>query len=231
MTYPGGKGRIYQALISLMPPHDVYIETHLGGGSILRHKRPASRNIGVDIDARALELWDGRDRTDVELIQCDAIAFLQAYPFEGDELVFCDPPYWPDARRRARCYRHDYDAVDHLRLLDVLTTLRCRVMLTGYGNAEYDRVLARWFTKPIRNWTQAGSVTETVWMNYEPGDELHDYSFVGVDFREREGLKRRRRTHVRRLERADPLERGAILAELADAFPEEMRAAVDGRRR
>lgn len=231
MTYPGGKGRAYQSLINLMPPHDVYIETHLGGGAVLRYKRPARRSIGIDIDARVIDRWNGCDRLDVELIQTDAVTFLRSFPFAGGELVFCDPPYWPEARRRARCYRHDYDEGDHARLLEALTDLPCQVMLTGYRNAVYDRVLGDWSTTSFQNWTHTGPVVETAWMNFEPASELHDYSFVGVDFREREGVRRRRRTHVRRLERADPLERGAILAELADAFPEEMRAAVDGRRR
>jgi len=40
-TYPGGKGGsgVYQKIINLIPPHDVYIETHLGGGSIMRLAR------------------------------------------------------------------------------------------------------------------------------------------------------------------------------------------------
>lgn len=231
MTYPGGKGRAYQSLISLMPPHEVYIETHLGGGAILSHKRPARRSIGIDIDARAIGRWDAGDRPDVELVLGDAVTFLRSFPFAGGELVFCDPPYWPDTRRRTRCYRHDYEESDHVRLLETLTALPCRVMLTGYWNATYDRMLNDWIATSYQNWIQTGPVVETVWMNFQPGSQLHDYSFVGMDFRERERLRRRRRTHVSRLERAPPLERGAILAELADAFPEEMRAAVDGRRR
>ena len=50
MNYPGGKGLLYQKFINLMPLHEVYIETHLGGGAIMRNKRPARRNIGIDID-------------------------------------------------------------------------------------------------------------------------------------------------------------------------------------
>lgn len=230
MSYPGGKGRAYQFLIGLMPPHDVYIETHLGGGAILRNKRPAMRSVGIDVDPRVIELWRGNGRADVELVLGDAVDFLSEYTFDGSEMVFCDPPYWPESRRRPRCYRHDYDREDHRRLLSALAKLPCRIMLTGYACSEYDESLRGWTSRAYPNWTQAGAVTETVWLNFEPGDELHDYSFVGMDFRDREGLKRRRRTHVRRLERADPLERCAILAELADAFPDEMRAAVDGRR-
>ena len=37
MRYPGGKGGagVYQTIINNIPPHDTYIETHLGGGNIL----------------------------------------------------------------------------------------------------------------------------------------------------------------------------------------------------
>lgn len=58
MTYPGGKNGagVYHRLINLMPPHDVYIEPFLGSGAIMRLKRPAELNIGVDRDPRALSL-------------------------------------------------------------------------------------------------------------------------------------------------------------------------------
>jgi len=46
-----------QAIIAMMPPHDTYIETHLGGGAIMQRKPPAMHNIGIDRDARALEAF------------------------------------------------------------------------------------------------------------------------------------------------------------------------------
>lgn len=59
--YPGGKGEngVFQRLINLMPPHEVYIETHLGGGAVMRNKRPARRNIGIEIDPEVIKLWAG----------------------------------------------------------------------------------------------------------------------------------------------------------------------------
>ena len=42
------------ALIALMPPQAVYIETHLGGGAVVRRRPAAMRNIGMDLDGRAL---------------------------------------------------------------------------------------------------------------------------------------------------------------------------------
>jgi DNA adenine methylase len=55
-AYFGSKAAsgLCQAIIALVPPHDTYIETHLGGGAIMKRKPPALRNIGIDLDARAL---------------------------------------------------------------------------------------------------------------------------------------------------------------------------------
>jgi hypothetical protein len=42
----------------MMPPHDTYIETHLGGGAVMRNKPPARNNIAIDIDPEPLESFD-----------------------------------------------------------------------------------------------------------------------------------------------------------------------------
>ena len=131
MRYPGGKAGdgVYQRLISLMPPHDIYIEPFLGGGALLRQKRPARRNIGIDLDTRALEGWE--DRPDVELYCGDGVAFLQTYPFTGNELVYCDPPYVLSTRT-GKQYRFEMTDAQHAALLAILTALPCHVMLSGY---------------------------------------------------------------------------------------------------
>jgi hypothetical protein len=60
MSYPGGKGGdgVYQRLISLIPPHKVYIEGCLGGGAILKHKRLAPVSVAFDLDVAALARFD-----------------------------------------------------------------------------------------------------------------------------------------------------------------------------
>ncbi len=42
-----------QAIIATMPRHDTHIESHLGGGAIMKRKPPALKNIGIDLDPRA----------------------------------------------------------------------------------------------------------------------------------------------------------------------------------
>jgi DNA adenine methylase len=227
MAQTGGKGRAFQRIISLMPPHRVYIETHLGGGAVLRQKRPAERSFGIDLDASVVERWRAHSLPGLEVVHGCALDFLRRFPFAGDELVYCDPPYWPDARRRERCYRHDYTRDQHRELLDVTSTLACRVLLSGYRNPLYDELLAGWTRHDIINQTQTGPVQESVWTNFEPGHHLHDYSFVGNDFRERERIRRGRRTQVERLRRAPPVERAAMLSDIAEAFPDDLIAIAE----
>ena len=99
-SYFGSKATsgLCQAIIALMPPHDTYIETHLGGGAIMQRKPPALRNIGIERNARVLE----RFQCDypVERIHGCAHRFLADYPFNGRELVYCDPPVDGGQNRR-----------------------------------------------------------------------------------------------------------------------------------
>lgn len=59
-TYPGGKARLYQWLINRIPPHSVFVSTHLGNCAVMRYKRPAKLNIGIDLDPAVIEMWQAR---------------------------------------------------------------------------------------------------------------------------------------------------------------------------
>ena len=90
-AYFGSKATsgLCQAIIALMPPHDTYIETHLGGGAIMQRKAPARRNIGIDRDEGALAQF--QCDYPVELVHGCAHPFLADFPYQGRELVTCDP--------------------------------------------------------------------------------------------------------------------------------------------
>ena len=212
-NYFGSKATsgLYQAIIALMPPHDTYIETHLGGGAIMQRKPPALRNIGVDLDARALE----RLRCDypVEKVHGCAHRFLGEYPFMGRELLYCDPPYLLHTRTSARRYRYDYQRQDHVELLALLKAVPCPVILSGYPSALYDEQLADWRTLEIQVMNQAGVRTEKLWLNFTP-DRLHWARYAGKDFTDRQRIKRKAESWASRYQAMPRAERLAVLAGL-----------------
>jgi hypothetical protein len=214
MGYAGGKGRLWQYIVSLMPPHDTYIETHLGGGAVMRNKRPAHTNICVDIDPQVIHKASAWDVSGLILYNAEALAFLADYTFDGRELVYSDPPYVAATKKNRRYYRYEYTDEDHCRLLDALLKLNCRVMISGYPSTLYDQALRGWDVKELVNVSHAGPRRERIWANFEFSPDLHDYAPIGGSFRERERIRRKTSRWVHKLAQLPDLERRAVLAAL-----------------
>jgi site-specific DNA-adenine methylase len=226
VRYPGGKFRCYQKLINLIPPHRVYIETHLGGGAVLRHKAPAKLNFGIDRNAAVIEKFDLHGDARFRFIISKAEDFLVNYPFSGDEFVYADPPYWPKARRSRRSqYHYDYSEDDHIQLLKLLRKLPCAVMISGYGNATYDKILSDWRKQIFIGTSHVGRREETVWLNYEPAI-LHDTRFLGKTFRDRQTIKRKRARWMSRFRREPVGVQQAILSDLSSVFVDNARGSA-----
>lgn len=218
MRYPGGKGKCFQRLINLMPVHEVYIESHLGGGAVMRNKRPAKHNIGVDLDPEVLQRWNGTEVSNVQLVNEDACMYLSRFPFSGSELVYVDPPYLPWTRRRQRIYRCDYSVEDHVALLDLLCTLPCAVMISGYDSELYDDLLSGWRKATFDAKTHVEVRRESVWMNYAEPVVLHDARYLGANFRERQQIRRRQATIRRRVLAMPATERTEFMRWMNETF-------------
>ena len=197
MSYAGGKGRTYPRLLNLMPPHTTYVETHLGGGAVMRNKLPAARQVGIEIDPAIFQCWYEQPAPPCELVCCDAVAWLRQANLEPSALIYADPPYVPSTRRRNRVYRHDYKEADHIRLLECLIQQRCMVMISGYSSELYAEMLHDWRRVSFMAMTHTGMREESVWLNFEQVQHLHDAWHLGDGFRQRETI-RRRTTRLRR---------------------------------
>jgi len=191
MRYAGGKGKCYQHIINVLPPHRVYIEPFLGGGAVLRNKRPAASSIGIDRDPCVIARWQRDYQGLAEFVCEDAIRFLSSYRFIGDELVYCDPPYLPNTRRQPRVYRYDYSEHDHRLFVEVVKSLPCKVVVSGYRSSLYDESFVQWTTRCFRAKTHRGLREEHLWFNFDLPDELHDPRFLGAGYRERQTMRRR----------------------------------------
>ena len=237
MKYPGGKAGsgVYQRIVSQMPPHSEYVEPFLGGGAVMRMKRSALWNYGVDIDplvvgnAQCLIRRDdwishgvrlafaGEGGPAFKVVCGEGVQYLRLRRWWEDSLVYCDPPYLMSTRSsQRRMYRYELDEPGHIALLDVAVRLPCMVMISGYPSKLYADRLSSWRVVRYRTMTRGGRMAdECLWCNFPEPTELHDYRFLGRDFRERERIRRKCSRWVAMLSAMPVLERASVVAALS----------------
>ncbi len=224
MSYLGSKAAsgAYQKIIANMPPHDTYIETHLGGGAVMLNKPPARLNIGIDIDPDAVEGFcqfnpdfiDPLDRQ-LQISVADAVDYLQRHDFEslGHTLIYADPPYVPETRTSRNRYRHEYTVDDHRALIATLRRVPASVIISGYPSALYDELLHDWRSITFQVMTRGGPRTEQLWMNY-PDGAAYSAAFAGKDYIDRQRIKRKAERWKSKYAALPPAERLAIMTAL-----------------
>ena len=95
------------------------------------------------------------------------------------------------------------------------------VMISGYESSLYEESLKGWHTYFFKSATHHGMATEWVWMNYLTPTELHDYRYLGDNFRQRERIKNKSKRWVSRLKSMHVLERQALLSAVRSVNIEE----------
>ncbi len=209
--YYGGKGGygVYQKIINQIPPHEVFVEPFLGGGGIIKRKKPANRNIGVDLDPCVIKQW--KHHIDIELYCKDALVFLEEFKFTENDFIYADPPYLTRSCKKNK-YNFEFTMEEHEKLLALLKKVPCKVMLSGYFSELYQKELRSFRTIQFQTMTRGGyTKTEWLWMNYPEPAFLHDYQYLGSNSREREKLTRKKKCLVERFKKMPKLERQYML--------------------
>lgn len=162
------------------------------------------------------------------LVVADALAFLASYPWRGDELVYCDPPYLLETRSSRRRYLFEMDELQHRALLDIIKKIPANVMVSGYKSKLYTKALKRWRLITFEAITRGGTTrTEHLWCNFSEPVELHDYRWVGQTYRQRQDLNRMRRRWTTRLGKMSDKNRRALYAAIQEFYKREVSAGAD----
>ncbi|MCT8873797.1 DNA adenine methylase [Shewanella xiamenensis] len=215
-NYLGSKNGsgVSEAIINLMPPHELYIEPFLGTGAVMKKKAPASRSIGIDKDPVCISSFH---REDVELYNTCAFQFLRDFEFQstGSVVVYLDPPYVHSTRTSQARYKYELTDDDHRELLTLVRGMPCFVLLSGYRNSLYEEMLADWWSTDFQVMSRGGVRTETVWCNFVPGD-VHYHTFAGKNFTDRQRIKRKAKRWAKNFKSLPPGERQALLAAMLE---------------
>ena len=105
-------------------------------------------------------------------IECrPAVELIRRFNFPN-VLIYADPPYMMETRHGAQ-YRNEMTDCQHEELLKVLKDHRGPVVLSGYDNNLYRRMLSGWHRESIQERAQTGGRrVEYIWMNFEPPGQL-----------------------------------------------------------
>lgn len=228
--YTGGKNGAgtYQQIINHIPKHKVYIEGFLGSGAILKNKLAADTSICYDRDRAIIKTWSESKQPGCTFISDDTIRLLKtSWPLinlihnSGTAVfIYLDPPY-PFRSRKSKNDLYNYEMMDlqHKQMLTHCLKLNCYVMISSYKNNLYDQILKGWNTHQFESQTRNGKATECIYFNYDPPTILHDYRYLGNDFREREKIKGSRKRIISKFKRMPATIRNDILTELIEMIP------------
>lgn len=224
-SYNGGKegDGVYQKIINRIPVHDLYIEAFLGNGAIFRHKKLSQYSIGIDIDTGVISKWNEIIVPGINLINTDAISWLENFTVLANILkkqgtrvfIFIDPPYLMETRKSSKnIYSHELTIQDHNRILSVARSIDANIMISHYPCELYNNALHDWNSFNFTCQTRKGPAVVKIYFNYAEPDELHDYRYLGDNFRERERIKGIVHRNVSKFKRMPDVEKNALVENL-----------------
>ncbi len=229
--YFGAKfgGGMYQNIINLIPPHKAYFELFGGSLAVFRNKKPALYSHLNDLSSTITPVYLKHfNLPNIKISNLSAIPILQELESlldPIDSFIYLDPPYIKATRRSIGQYSHEMSDDDHRVLLDIINHFRCNVMISHYPNHLYDLALANWNTKSFKVMTRHGWQTEKVYFNYEVPTKLHDYSYLGNNFTDRQRIKRKALRLKSKLSRLPELERAALIDMIKNDFIDSIHIA------
>lgn len=217
MNYPGGKNGYgsYQRIISQIPEHSVYVEPFAGSAAVYRHKKPSEISLLIDKDPVA-PCHHFPELVGLVVMCEDGIDWLadDGPGYSGNTFVYCDPPYLLSTRNSKRpLYNCEMSSVEHRRLLSIIKQLACPVAISGYMSEMYSRELQGWRVISWSSKTRGNKEsTEYLWMNYPEPNRLHDYRYLGEDYRDRERIRKKARRWNLNIDNMPRDDRMAVMA-------------------
>lgn len=133
------------------------------------------RNVQTYGGPRCASMWNYLPDTVVEVCErlkgaqienTDAVTLIERYN-SSDTLIYCDPPYLPNLRKK-NMYAKEMSETAHKDLLKALLKSKSKVIISGYDSSLYNDMLRGWRSEERDAIAQMGlHRTEKIWMNFE----------------------------------------------------------------
>jgi 16S rRNA G966 N2-methylase RsmD len=223
--YKGGKNGngSFQTIINQIPEHSIYVEPFAGSAAIYFNKRMADISLLFDKLRNQTDLLS-KKVSPGDIVQCcDSVvninlivSFLNIFHSYGHRVfMYCDPPYPLSSRSYQKSiYEHEMTDADHIAFLTGMDRALFPISISTYENDIYSQYLSNWRLLKYQSIVRGGTRTEFLYMNYPETSQLHDFSYIGNAFRDRERLKRIKNNFLSKFDSMQPILKNAITAAL-----------------
>ena len=240
-TYFGGKGSsgVYQTIINTIRPHDLFVEPYGGNYTISRQLNNKALKWVNDLAEKTYSMYPVEHPgnwifTNMDALKQMQLILCQLTPIfdKFRKVIYLDPPYPLSSRKQqAEVYDIELTDQDHIALLNFVISQQKKAdfIISTYPNEIYSAMLADWWKIEYDGCDRHGKTTEWLFLNYDPKAiiELHDISYYGCSYTERQRIKRSTKNTIDKIMRIDPIIQNHIIRELeAFRFTKQRNAIV-----
>ena len=136
------------------------------------------RNKAMSLNAAKRRLFFAHERLRDVFVECkDWKEIVKQYD-SANTFIYLDPPYIQDTRKTFNDYKYELSNEQHQELVDILLSLKSKVMLSGYANPIYEKLEQQGWTRidiDTYCWTINSKYKngvkdkriESLWINYQ----------------------------------------------------------------
>lgn len=217
-NYVGGKSGngTYQNIINEIPKCNVFIDAMVGGGGIFKNLELPEITVINDIDINVIDKYINDSLgNNIRISNLDYRVVCNIYD-SCETVIYFDPPYHFESRKsKQKRYFKEWSNDDHIEFLGYVQSLKSKIIISHYPFYLYDQVLDGWRTKEFQSMTRKGLVTEKLYMNFSQPLQLQDYRYIGVDFTDRQRIKRQNQRIISKIKNLPILQRNALISEIS----------------
>lgn len=224
-AYPGQKKifGFYHKIINQIPKHENYYELFAGSAAIAK--------LLIEKNSTANFFLNDKDKCITDNLVCifrkaktynePAIKIIskKLIAADTDTFVFMDPPYLHSTRPNStKLYKYEMSDFDHKQLLSSVLQLNCNVMIVHPVCDLYDEWLKGWRKVLIKVRYNTKTSLECLYMNYDVPSTLQTDAYLGTDCWDRQRIKRKAVSLVKKLTALPKLERDYVIKRVQENF-------------
>jgi len=231
-NYPGGKSGngTYQTIINHIPQCRIFIDAMVGNGGIVSKIKLPGITVINDMDSGLIDLYNYSGHGKFIKENKDVLVLIDEYDIVSSQAFFYfDPPYLKSSRKNEQdLYKFEWSMSDHEKFISKALTVKNNCMISHYPCSLYDTAFKHWHSVKFQSATRHGLAEECIYMNYYPPYILQDYQYTGIDFTDRQRIKRKIARLIKKLDALPEVERTYLIKSIIDKNLIPKNAIING---